>query len=169
VVVELVEPPAERSSAPAAQSTGGVSADAFALVVEATLADPRGWTAAGTWSFVRVASDPNLVVRLTTPGTTDQRCAEYGLATAGEVSCRGGDEIMINLKRWLLAVPWYYDALADYRHMVINHEVGHFLGFDHVECRGVGELAAVMQAQTYGLGACTRNPWPFPDGRSYLG
>jgi hypothetical protein len=40
----------------------------------------------------------------------------------------GGRNVVINLKRWLLGVPWYADALEDYRHMVVNHEVGHFLG-----------------------------------------
>lgn len=169
IVVELVETAQRTQGAPVLQPAGGITAEAFATSVEATLSDPRSWTASGNWSFIRVDTAPDLVIRLATPATTDQRCAGYGLSTAGEVSCQGGSEIMINLKRWLLAVPWYAGALTDYRHMVINHEVGHFLGFGHVECSGAGNLAAVMQTQTYGLGDCSRNPWPFPDGQSYLG
>lgn len=141
----------------------------FATAIERTLADRRGWAASGVWSFQRVRERPDVVIRLTTPRTTDERCAGYGLRTEGEVSCRGGQEIMINLRRWLLAVPWYADSRGDYRHMVINHEMGHFLGFDHATCPIPGETAAVMQAQTYGLDGCVRNPWPYPDGRSYLG
>lgn len=164
VVVEIVD---------GAPAHGGAVVDpaAFAAAVEGTLADRRSWTAGGGWSFQRVASDAgaDLVVHLTTPQTTDRLCGQYGLDTAGEVSCRGGRNVMINLKRWQLAVPWYADALDEYRHMVINHEIGHFLGHGHSSCPGQGQAAPVMQTQTYGLESCVRNPWPYPDGAHYLG
>jgi len=144
---------------------------AFGSAVERTLADGRSWNAAGQWSFQRVAAGDaaDLVIRLTTPQTTDRLCGQYGLDTGGEVSCRGGGNIMINLKRWQLSVPWYADAIDEYRHMVINHEGGHFLGHGHSLCTGPGRQAAVMQTQTYGLEGCVRNPWPYPDGAHYLG
>jgi hypothetical protein len=144
---------------------GGVPVDpaSFAAAVEGTLADPRGWTAGGQWSFQRVGGGRiDLTVHLATPDTTTRLCARYGLNTGGEVSCRGGPNVMINAKRWLLGVPWYADALDDYRHMLVNHEVGHFLGHGHASCPGPGRPAPVMQTQTYSLGACTRNPWPYP-------
>ena len=146
----------------------GVEPAAFASVVEETLADPRGWLGAGQWSFQRVESGHiDLVIHLATPGTVDAICGRYGLHTKGEVSCRGGDNVAINLKRWLTGVPWYADALGDYRHMLLNHEVGHYLGHGHATCPGAGRPAPVMQTQTYGLGACVRNSWPYPDGHTY--
>jgi hypothetical protein len=147
----------------------GVGADGFAAAVERTLADPRGWTARRRWGFQRVSGGPSeLTVHLATPGTTDLLCGRSGVRTNGEVSCRGGRNVVINLRRWQLAVPWFAGALEEYRQMVVNHEVGHFLGHGHVTCPAPGALAPVMQKQTLGLQGCARNPWPYPDGRTFV-
>jgi hypothetical protein len=147
----------------------GINPDDFAAAVERTLADNRGWTADRRWGFQRVSGGASEVtVHLATPATTDRMCDAVGVETRGEVSCRGGRTIVINLKRWLLGVPWYSDALEDYRHMVVNHEVGHFLGHGHVRCGQQGGPAPVMQQQTFGLDGCVRNAWPYPDQRTFV-
>jgi hypothetical protein len=148
----------------------GQRPDEFAAAVEHTLADSRSWIAGGRWSFQRVPAGPSdFTVHLATPTTTERMCARAGLYSGGEYSCRTGRDVVINLKRWLLGVPWYADALDEYRHMVLNHEIGHFLGHGHVSCSGAGRLAPVMQQQTKGLQGCRRNAWPYPDGRTYVG
>lgn len=153
----------------ASEQGSGVDAEEFAVAVHETLADPRSWTAGGRVSFQRVpAGQPSeLTVHLATPGTTDTMCAKRGVRTRGEVSCRGGRDVIINLKRWQLGVAWY-PVLADYRDMVVNHEVGHFLGNGHVVCPRRGAPAPVMARQTFGLEGCAQNPWPYPDGRTYV-
>ncbi|MFC4043249.1 DUF3152 domain-containing protein [Dactylosporangium siamense] len=147
----------------------GVDPEDFAAAVHATLSDPRSWIAGARFSFQRVpAGQPSeLTVHLATPGTTDTMCAKRGVRTRGEVSCRGGRDVIINLKRWQLGVAWY-PRLADYRDMVVNHEVGHFLGNGHVVCPRKGAPAPVMARQTFGLEGCVQNPWPYPDGRTYV-
>jgi hypothetical protein len=61
-------------------------------------------------------------------------------------------------------------TLEEYRASVINHEVGHFLGFDHMKCPGPGQLAPVMNTQTTELDGCRPNPYPFaPDGAFVTG
>jgi hypothetical protein len=138
----------------------------FADWVDRVLADPRGWTARGRWSFQRDPKGrPDFVVRLASPATVDRICAEYGLETEGEASCRGGENVVVNLRRWLLAIPAYDGDVDSYRHLVVNHEVGHFLGFGHATCPGPGERALVMQTQMYGLGGCVPNAWPYPGDR----
>lgn len=149
----------------ATEEGSGVDPEAFAAAVQETLGDPRSWIAGGRWSFERVPSGTasELTVHLATPGTTDTMCARRGVRTRGEVSCRGGRDVIINLKRWLLGVAWY-PQVADYRDMVLNHEVGHFLGNGHVLCPSRGALAPVMARQSFGLEGCVVNPWPYPDG-----
>jgi hypothetical protein len=140
-----------------------INPEDFAGRVDQILADPRGWTASGRWGFRRVPAAPaDFVVKLATPATVDRICGQYGLSTDGEASCRGGPNVIINLKRWTQATPAYADDVAMYQHLVINHEVGHFLGFNHAQCRGSGQLAPVMQTQMYGLHGCKRNAWPYP-------
>lgn len=140
-------------------------APAFASAVDATLADPRSWTNDGRWSLQRVASDnADFVIRLATPATVDKVCAAVGLDTAGYVSCRAGKYVMVNRDRWLQAIPDYNGDVALYRRYVINHEVGHQLGYGHQACPGPGRPAPVMQQQTLGLGSCRPNGWPYAVG-----
>jgi len=136
----------------------------FAAAVEQTMADPRGWTARGRWRFQRVGPGQphDFVVKLATPATVDRICGAAGIRTSGEVSCRAGADVVINLRRWLLAIPAYANTQRDYQHLVVNHEVGHFLGFGHVGCPGKGRPAPAMMPQYFGLDGCTPNAWPFP-------
>jgi hypothetical protein len=135
----------------------------FAEWVDQILADPGGWTARGRWAFQRPrAGSVDFVVRLATPDTVDKICGSYGLDTGGEVSCRGGPNVIINLKRWELAIPSYNGDTYTYRHLVVNHEVGHFLGHKHETCPGKGKPAPVMQTQIYGMNGCVPNGWPYP-------
>lgn len=132
----------------------------MAGVVDATLADPRGWIADGEHSFQRTSDTADVRVLLATPETTDELCAP--LETNGEASCRNGELVVINARRWAHGAEAYAGDLHAYRQYVINHEIGHALGHPHVACPGPGERAPVMLQQTYGLDGCTANPWPNP-------
>lgn len=141
------------------------TAPVFAAAVDATLGDPSSWIGTGQWSLQRVdGDDADFVIRLATPDTVDQVCATAGLDTGGYTSCRAGGLVMINLDRWLSGVPEYHGDVALYRHYVINHEVGHQLGYGHQGCPARGRPAPVMQQQTLGLNGCLPNGWPMVNG-----
>jgi hypothetical protein len=127
-----------------------------ARLVEATLADERGW--ATRHKLVRVDGHADLRIVLATPETADDLCAP--LDTGGRLSCRNGDDVVLNAWRWQFGADSYSGDLAAYRRYVINHETGHALGYPHVGCPGPGEIAPVMLQQTKGLEGCTPNPWP---------
>lgn len=127
-----------------------------ARLVEATLADQRGWATRHT--LVRVEGDADLRIVLATPETADDLCAP--LDTDGRLSCRNGGNIVLNAWRWQFGADGYAGDLAAYRRYVINHETGHALGYPHVGCPGSGRLAPVMLQQTKGLAGCRPNPWP---------
>lgn len=88
--------------------------------------------------------------------------------------------MFINEARWVRgAVPFEGDV-GSYRQYVINHEVGHAIGYlRHEPCDQQGGLAPVMMQQTFSTSnddaakfdpdfvkadgkTCRFNPWPYP-------
>lgn len=127
-------------------------------VVDAVLASPKGWTAAGTASLQRVKTHPDIRIRVASPKTTDQVCSP--LDTGGRLSCRNGDLVVLNAWRWVNGAETYADDRRAYRQYMINHEVGHALQNPHASCTEPGEPAPVMVQQTKALDGCLPNPWP---------
>lgn len=149
----------------------GISPNDVAAVVDRVLEDPRGWTADQRTGFRRVSGDTSdFRIRLATAGTVDHICGEYGLDTGGELNCDVGQNVMVNLKRWEVGSQYYAHDIPAYRALIINHEVGHFLGHGHEGCPGPGRPAPVMMQQIKGLHGCTVNVWPYDrDGRLVSG
>ncbi|MFE3516993.1 DUF3152 domain-containing protein [Streptomyces sp. NPDC059166] len=149
----------------------GLDAGLFAHAVQATLNDDRSWAHGGAMTFERISSgEPDFVITLASPGTTGVWCEKSGLDTTEDnVSCDSAatDRVMINAYRWAQGASTFGpDKLYAYRQMLINHEVGHRLGHNHVNCRTPGALAPVMQQQTKTLDIdgikCRPNPWVHP-------
>lgn len=149
----------------------GLDGKLFARAVHTTLNDDRSWTHDGERDFERVSSDDaDFVITLASPGTTAEWCAKSGLdTTVDNVSCDSAftERIMINGYRWARGAKTFGDSkMFAYRQMLINHEVGHRIGFDHVGCEKDGALAPVMMQQTKFLSTdgrtCKPNAWPHP-------
>ncbi len=149
----------------------GLDAGLFAEAVQKTLNDDRSWAHGGAMTFERVSSgDPDFVITLASPGTTGDWCRKSGLDTTEDnVSCDSAatERVMINAYRWAQGSSTFGpEKLFPYRQMLINHEVGHRLGHNHVSCRTPGALAPVMQQQTKSLDIdgikCRPNAWVHP-------
>ncbi|MFG3284082.1 DUF3152 domain-containing protein [Streptomyces sp. NPDC048111] len=138
-----------------------VSAKQAALDVQTILSDPRSWAAHGKGRFQLVASGADVVIKIATPKTTDKLCAAVG-DTEGELNCEVTGGVIVNLKRWVTGSPQYDGPPAEYRHLIINHEVGHLIGYhQHMACPGAGRPAPVMMQQIKGLNGCKSNAWPY--------
>lgn len=131
----------------------------FKTQVNQTLNSPQGWSRLGL-RFVQVESGGQFTVWLSeasqVPSFAPGGCDAI-------VSCRVGNNVIINETRWINGADAWNDAggsLRDYRHMVINHETGHWLGHGHEYCSGQGKPASVMQQQTLDMQGCAPNPWP---------
>ena len=149
----------------------GQHADTFAAAAVRTLGDKRSWIAGHNVRLQQVpaGSAYDFTLFLATPGTSEKMCLAGGLHTQKFTSCRLPGKVIINLARWLTAIPDYDAPLSVYQQYAIDHEVGHELGHGHEACPGPGKLAPVMQQQTYGLKGCLANPWAYLDGKRYAG
>ncbi|WP_438293057.1 DUF3152 domain-containing protein [Streptomyces sp. HUAS TT7] len=138
-----------------------VSATQAALDVQTILSDPRSWAAHGKGRFQLVSSGGDVVIKIATPKTTDRLCAANG-DTGGELNCEVTGGVIVNLKRWVTGSPQYDGPPAEYRHLIINHEIGHMIGYhQHMACPGPGKPAPVMMQQIKGLNGCKSNAWPY--------
>ncbi|HAC56548.1 TPA: hypothetical protein DCF80_03520 [Candidatus Saccharibacteria bacterium] len=144
-----------------AATKGNVSANfnEFKTQVNETLNSPEGWSRLGV-RFVRVESGGQFTVWLSeasqVPSFSPSGCDAV-------VSCTVGNNVIINETRWLNGSDAWNGAggsLRNYRHMVVNHETGHWLGHGHEYCSGAGQPASVMQQQTINMQGCAPNPWP---------
>lgn len=134
----------------------------FAETVMATLNDPRGWGGDGSVVFSRTDDAADIRVVLASPDRVDAMCAP--LTTRGVYSCGRNGHAALNFTRWSQGTeetPTGAD-LVTYREYLVNHEVGHLLGHQHVQCPAEGELAPIMQQQSVRAAPCVLNGWPFP-------
>lgn len=134
----------------------------FARLAQETFGDARGWRAGGV-QFRRVPRGGDFTLVL----SEARLVPSFSSSCSATWSCRVGRYVIINQARWSHASPAWNAArrgLRDYRHIVVNHETGHWLGRGHVGCPGSGP-APVMMQQSKGTGGCSFNPWPLPGER----
>ena len=154
--------------------------EGFAAMVDATLQNPKSWIGSGEHAFQRI-DDPQVAdIRITLTSQLTQR-GMCGFAIPYDASCWKSElsQVVLNTARWARgAVPFQGNVML-YQQYVVNHEVGHGLGFEHTGCEETGRLAPVMMQQTWGLAndylaalgtdrvtadgkVCEPNAWPFP-------
>ncbi|MEU8708196.1 DUF3152 domain-containing protein [Streptomyces sp. NPDC048565] len=135
------------------------------------LAAPRGWThdPDNAFQLVSAGAPHDLTVQIATPGTADSLCwAGIQQDTGGEYNCEVPGGVVVNLKRWVKGSPTFDGPIHDYRALIINHEMGHYLGHSHVTCAGAGQLAPVMMQQIKGLHGCVANAWPYDKNGDFV-
>jgi hypothetical protein len=155
------QPPAAREVTYMVATKGTITAslDEFTSQVSQTLNSSEGWARLGI-RFMRVESGGQFTVWLSeasqVPSFSPSGCDAI-------VSCTVGNNVIINETRWMNGSDAWNAAggsLRNYRHMVVNHETGHWLGHGHETCPGAGQPAPVMQQQTINMQGCAPNPWP---------
>jgi hypothetical protein len=154
--------------------------EGFATTVDNTLNNPKSWIGSGRYQFQRIddSEAADLRISLASQLTTREIC---GFRIPFDASCWKSDDrrVVINVARWVRGAVAFQGNVVQYDQYVVNHEVGHGLGFQHTPCDKTGELAPVMMQQTWGVSndylaalgtdrvpangqVCAPNAWPFP-------
>lgn len=124
--------------------------------------------------------DPSFRVSLTAPLTIREFC---GYTIEVEVSCFNPlqERTYINVARWTHGAQSFEGDIISYRQYLINHEVGHAIGYPHHDsCPADGQPAPIMMQQTLSVRnndiralegpesyapdndfTCSPNSWPF--------
>ncbi|HSL09123.1 MAG TPA: DUF3152 domain-containing protein [Pseudonocardiaceae bacterium] len=152
----------------------------FATTVDRTLNNPKSWIGSGRYRFQRIDDSraATLRISLTSQLTTRRLC---GFRIPFDASCWQPDDhrVVINTARWARGAVAFQGNVVQYQQYLVNHEVGHGLGFPHIACEATGRLAPVMMQQTWGVAddylavlgtdrvtadglVCQPNAWPFP-------
>jgi hypothetical protein len=158
--------------------------EGFARMVTETLANPKSWTHNPQFGFTRIdAGVPDFRVSLTSPMTVREGC---GYDIPLEASCYNPaylddqSRVFINEARWVRGAVSFQGDVGSYRQYLVNHEVGHAIGYQrHESCPENGALAPIMMQQTFSTSnddaarfdpetvradglTCRFNPWPYP-------
>ncbi len=140
-------------------STLGLKVDCIGNLITSILNDSRGWVKVTEKEFQLVEdTEKEFEFIFASPEKTDELC--YPLETNGIYSCRNEDQIIINFFRWVNGAIDFGSDLETYRLYLINHEVGHILGWGHVGCPKEGALAPVMMQQSKSTMGCRPYGWP---------
>lgn len=137
------------------------SLDDFRAKVAETLNSTKGWGQILAFKETKANEKADLEIILSD--------AAHLAATPGcsaELSCTNwSNQVIINDLRWREGTSASRAAgmsTRDYQHMVINHEVGHWLGhYNHEASCPNGGPAPIMLQQSTGLRGCDSfNAWP---------
>ena len=135
--------------------------------ITSILNDQRGWKTVVEKEFQVVSyDDADFHIFLANPAAVDEMC--FPLQTNGIYSCRNGNQIIYNYFRWLSGAKDFGLDIATYRLYLINHEVGHMLGWGHTNCPSQNALAPLMMQQSKSTDGCIPNGWPIYERISYL-
>ncbi|MEU4320140.1 DUF3152 domain-containing protein [Nocardia fluminea] len=156
---------------------------AVAKMVETTLANPKSWTNDPKFGFQRIDAGPaDFRLSLTSRESTRAAC---GFEIPIDSSCYNADldRVVLSEVRWVRGALAFDGDIGSYRQYLINHEVGHAIGYHgHQPCETDGGLAPIMMQQTFGTKnndialldphgvvpadgkTCRFNPWPYPRG-----
>ena len=137
--------------------------DAFGLLVDQTLADPRSWVGDPQFAFRRIdVGTPDFRISLTSQMTIREGCG-YDIRLEGSCFNPSLGRVLLNEARWVRGTApaqqgletddriAFQGDLGSYRQYLVNHEVGHAIGFaQHERCGVQDGLAPIMMQQTFG-------------------
>ncbi len=126
-------------------------------LIERILRDPQGWPRYGV-NIRLVSQEPfDFSITLMDPLTLNRLYPHSWLRGLSLTDRRKKPRVFIHGGNWNVLPRkegCEFKRLKDYRTSLINHEIAHVLGFDHVDCIGDGYPMDIRQQPSKGLGGC---------------
>jgi len=123
------------------------------------LSNPKSWKV----NFVQNDTNFDLEITLASAKNIKTYCGFSGLSCADPTN----NKVWINNSRWTNGAKPSKLSLKNYRIYLINHEVGHLLGFGHAVPKK-NRRVPVMNQHTLGLKGGNPWMWPLPSEQKKL-
>lgn len=125
-----------------------------------TLNDPRGWSYYGYY-FVPSSKYDFLISKKSSREinsvTSSKELENLSVTFTGVFATT---EVWINYENWTYVPKNFTGTRKEYRQYLLQHELGHVLGYGHVPMtHGKTVYCPVMYQQTKGTLNCMPNPW----------
>jgi hypothetical protein len=130
----------------------------LAAKADSALSGLQGWQLGGSLKFVRADSGCNFFLSLASAADM----AKTNPSCAGKASCLSMGSLVFNTESWQSPPKGWSGGAAAYRGELIDHEVGHWLGFDHAPCTYSSASKPLMSTPTVVLGGCSPNWYLVP-------
>jgi hypothetical protein len=131
---------------------------AFQRTVAVALGQTPGWTLGGKFLYKAVTSSCNFSIGL----ETDSQMAALDPTCKGVASCMVGSTLAVNSAVWKKPSNAWKGSVAGYQIELVNHEVGHWLGFEHGRCTLTDASKPVLSQPTITLGGCSPQWYEIP-------
>lgn len=130
--------------------------------IDFVLQDLRGWAGMGyEFQVTSTAAAMVVIMKKTNAQLLRKFRQSYLRGLSVTDISKTPAEIWINTMNWNNVPKNFTGSRDSYRSYLIQHEMGHALGYDHTEPHDdIQQLCPVMYQQTKGTrGICTVNPW----------
>jgi hypothetical protein len=132
--------------------------EGFKESVVSALAQSPGWTLGGKLAFKPVASGCNFSFGLESEATM----AALDPVCKGVASCTSGSNLAMSRANWVKPPAAWTSTSSAYQSELVNHELGHWLGFEHVSCTVANTSQPVLSQPTVTLGGCSPQWYEIP-------
>jgi hypothetical protein len=136
----------------ALSGTADSTLDGLASKVKSVYNAPGGWSLGGAVSLQPSASACNFTIWL----ASNANMSKFSPACSTQSTCRVENDLVINEANWSSAPTSWKGTLDEYRTELINHETGHWLGFDHLSCNGATTTAPIQDVVVQVAGCSPR-------------
>lgn len=133
---------------------------ADASKIASVFSDKTGWALGGRLSLARRENSCNFRINI----VPEALMAALDVGCKGQTTCLVGNQIDISVSAWQAAPGKWTGTIDAYRTELINHEVGHWLGFQHTPCLASAASSGtpILSAPDVVLGGCSPNWYAIP-------
>ena len=131
----------------------------FRQSVAMALAQSPGWTLDGKLQYKAVDSGCNFNIAL----QPDAQMASLDATCKGVASCMVGSDLYLSDSVWTQPPAAWKGTTLAYQTDLVNHVVGHWMGFEHVSCTAPDGNKPVLSQPTLTLGGCSPQWYEIPN------